>query len=130
MVRRVTMDLAPILAVLRKHAADAEAVTVALTTLQYLVAIGDVEDEMEEEDLLPIVIAALQANPESGKVAAAGRAVLSCTALRAADPELAVAQADCSAVASFYTWAEERKRQVRPFSARHRPFHRCCSVNF
>ena len=111
MAQRITMELAPVLSVLRKYGTDAEACAVGLDTLQYLVAIGDVEDEMEEEDLLPIVIAALQANPDSAKVAVAGHAVLSCTALRSADPNLAVAQADTGAVARFYAWAEERKRQ-------------------
>eukprot|EP01044_Picomonas_judraskeda_P042963 COSAG03_NODE_22361_length_292_cov_0.512953_1_plen_77_part_10 len=66
---RVVLQLAPVLQTLRRHATDVESATACLEALEYLVAIGDVEDEMEEEELLPLVFAALQANPCSAQVA-------------------------------------------------------------
>jgi hypothetical protein len=110
MVQRVTMPLEPVLRVLQKSTDVAGAVA-GLDALAYLVAIGDVEDELEEEDLVPLVLRVLQANPESAEVATAGHAVLSCTALRSADPQLTTDGADPGAVARFRDFVSQRKEQ-------------------
>ncbi len=108
---QVVLQLAPVLQTLRKHATDAESATACLDALEYLVAIGDVEDEMEEDEFLPLVIAALQANPNSAAVAAAGHAVLSCAALRSENPQLAADSADSTATGRFYDFVKRRKEQ-------------------
>eukprot|EP01043_Picozoa_sp_COSAG02_P054395 COSAG02_NODE_6153_length_3763_cov_743.881550_2_plen_392_part_00 len=108
---RVVLQLAPVLQTLRRHATDVESATACLEALEYLVAIGDVEDEMEEEEILPLVFAALQANPCSAQVAAAGHAVLSCVALRSETPQLAADSADHGAAERFHDFVERRKEQ-------------------
>lgn len=108
---RVALQLAPVLQTLKRHAADAESATVCLEALEYLVAIGDVEDEMEEEEFLPLVFAALRANPNSAQVASAGHAVLSCAALRSEDPLVAAGSADAGSVGRFCDLVVRRKQQ-------------------
>ena len=104
-------ELQPILAALQKHAGDPEGVSVMLDALQTIVANGDAEDEMEEEELLPVVLTALNSHPGSAEVASAGYAVLSSVALRSENPKLAVAGTDAEAIARFYAWKEEKRRQ-------------------
>ena len=108
---RVAMQPAAVLQTLKRHAADAEYATVCLEALEYLVATGDVEDEMEEEEFLPVVFAALRANPNSAQVAAAGHAVLSCAALRSEDPRLAAGSADAGSVGRYNDLVVRRKQQ-------------------
>ena len=105
------LRLQPVLQTLDRHADDAETATVCLQALEYLVGIGDVEDELEEEEFLPLVFATLQANSNSAAVAAAGHAVLSSMALRSENPRLAADSADAGAVARFYDFVERRKQQ-------------------
>jgi hypothetical protein len=108
---QVALQLAPVLKTLRRHATDEASATACLEALEYLVAIGDVEDDMEEEEILPLVFAALQSNPSSAQVAAAGHAVLSCAALRSENPQLAADSADPGAAERFHDFVERRKEQ-------------------